>query len=187
MSAASGWGRDHLLACRVIIRPQRPNILPILSKYSKSSDTTSSAEIAKFLKGPDSNMHFQRSEHSLVRDFGYNISLAQTWSALGAFEGDRDADRTSYAIVPSNSEHSDTDSHDADSDDADSHDTDSDVPMDTEFDGGRITRARGAREGSSKPIAHSVFVPSRTIHIDSSSPRPPSSSDASSAGYIEKK
>lgn len=31
MSAASGWGRDHLLACRVIIRPQRPNILPILS------------------------------------------------------------------------------------------------------------------------------------------------------------
>ncbi|CDM29289.1 hypothetical protein DTO013E5_5979 [Penicillium roqueforti] len=143
MSAASGWGRDHLLACRVIIRPQRPNILPILSQHFKYSDTTSSVDITKFLGGPDSNTHFQKSEHSLVRDFGYSISLAQTWSALGAFKGDRDAKRTGYAIAPGNSEHSDTESDGADSD----------VPMATEFDGGRITRAkgRGAREESSEP------------------------------------
>lgn len=104
MAPTSGWRRDHLLACRVIVRQTRPYILPILDQHSESSDTTSPVEILNFVNGPESGKHLQKSEHSLVRDFGYSISLAQTWAALAAFKGDRDAQRTRHSTGPSNSD-----------------------------------------------------------------------------------
>ncbi|KXG54519.1 uncharacterized protein PGRI_076630 [Penicillium griseofulvum] len=90
---ASQWKRDHLLACHVIVQKQRHRIPPILEEHSESSDAMSSVEIQNFVKGPKDINHFQQSEHSLVRDFGYSTSLAQTWSALATFKGDRDPQR----------------------------------------------------------------------------------------------
>ena len=140
MAPASGWRRDHLLVCRVTVRQTRPYILPILDQYSESSGATSPVEIRNFVNGPESGKHLQKIEHRLVRDFGYSISLAQTWAALAAFKGDRDAQRTHQSNGPSNSNDG---SHYEESN------ADSDVSMDTESDGdskARSTRARRARQ-----------------------------------------
>jgi hypothetical protein len=85
--AASEWGRDHLFACRVIRRSTQPNVLPILAEYSFASDLLSSAEINKFLKGPETT-YTTRSEHHLVRDTQYGISLGQIWAAMALFQSE---------------------------------------------------------------------------------------------------
>ncbi|KAJ5640343.1 uncharacterized protein N7484_008205 [Penicillium longicatenatum] len=66
--AASAWCRDHLFACQVIRRD---------TQY----DMRSFPDIHAFLKGPDSTYSSQ-SEHGLVRDSGYSLSLAQIWAAM---------------------------------------------------------------------------------------------------------
>ncbi|CAI7603769.1 unnamed protein product [Penicillium glandicola] len=163
MAPASGWGRDHLLAC-------------LLSEHSDPSDARSSAEIQNFVKGPDSENHFQKSEHSLVRDFGYSISLAQTWAALAAFKGNRDAQRTHDSIDPRDS---DSGNHSEDSN------TDPDYLMDIESDGGSDsgTRGRPAREVSN--ATDPEFVHSGEMQVASSSPQASSEGGASSTGHID--
>ncbi|KAJ6185812.1 hypothetical protein N7519_007113 [Penicillium mononematosum] len=176
MTSASGWGRKHLLACRVVVRQARHNILPILSPYSKSSDTTSPVEIVKFVNGPDHIQHFERSEHSLVRDFGYSISLAQTWAALAAFKGSRDSQRTQQSIGPSNS---DDGNHSEDSN------ADYDSLMDTESDGDGNSGGMGRPAREIRPSRDSEFVHSGEMQVGSSSPQAASSQDASSTGHID--
>lgn len=147
-------------------------------QHFKYSDTTSSVDITKFLGGPDSNTHFQKSEHSLVRDFGYSISLAQTWSALGALRVIvtlRGQDMQLPPAIPN-------------------------IPIPNLM--ARILmfqwllnstvaaslglRGEGRVKNHLNQPSPSECVPSGTIQVASSSPRAPSSSDASSAGYIEK-
>lgn len=79
--AASEWGRDHLFACRVIRRDTQHNVLPFLAEYKCPSDMKFSPEIHAFLRGPDQT-YMSQSEHGLVRDSGYGISLAQIWAAM---------------------------------------------------------------------------------------------------------
>ncbi|CAI7665715.1 unnamed protein product [Penicillium palitans] len=158
MAPASGWRRDHLLACRVTVRQTRPYILPILDQYSESSDATSPVEIRNFVNGPESVKHLQKT--------------------LAAFKDDRDAQRTHQSNGPSNSNDG---SHYEESN------ADSDVSMDTESDGdskARSTRARRARQETPDETT-SAFVPSGTMQVASSSPRAESSHSASSTGYIE--
>lgn len=87
--SASGWGRHHLLACRVVRRDPQRSVLAMLSQFTQPSDLLSSAEIIKFLNGPDAN-DLTRSEHSLVRDSTCGISLAQAWSSMAMFRGGQD-------------------------------------------------------------------------------------------------
>ncbi|KKK13636.1 hypothetical protein P175DRAFT_0556954 [Aspergillus ochraceoroseus IBT 24754] len=90
--AASEWGRDHLFACRVIRRETQHNILPFLSEYKSPPDVEFSSEIHAFLRGPDST-YLSQSEHGLVRDSGYGISLAQIWAAMAMIKAQKDLRR----------------------------------------------------------------------------------------------
>ncbi|PNY26775.1 Uncharacterized protein TCAP_03288, partial [Tolypocladium capitatum] len=85
-AAASDWGRHHLFACRVVRRVAQRNVLPMLSDYTLPSDARSSAEIIKFLDGPES-IHMAQSEHRLVRDPGCGHSLGQVRRATSDDEG----------------------------------------------------------------------------------------------------
>lgn len=88
--AASGWGRSHLLACRVVRREPQRNVLPILSQWSMASDVQSSSdEIRAFLQGPNS-IFMAQSEHHLAWGSNCGISLAQIWAAMAMFKGSRD-------------------------------------------------------------------------------------------------
>jgi hypothetical protein len=175
MTSASGWGFDHLLACRVVVREARQQILPILSPYSKSSDTMGPVEIVKFVDGPD-YLHFEKSEHSLVRNFGYSISLAQTWAALAAFKGNRDFQRTQQSIDASNS---DDGSHSG------MEYSDSDFPMDIDSDGDNDARTSGRPARERKTNQNPAFVHSGEMQVASSSPHAASSHSASSTGHID--
>lgn len=89
-AAASGWGRRHLLACRGLRREPQPNLLPTLSQHIAPSDMQPLPdEIRAFLQGPDLGL-MDQSEHSLMRNLGHPISLAQIWSAMATFNGSQD-------------------------------------------------------------------------------------------------
>jgi hypothetical protein len=94
--AASDWDRSHLFACRVICRSARPNVLPILAGHSHLSDILS-PEISKFVKGPKPD-YFTRSEHYLVRDNQYGMSLGQIWAAMATIRGPQDNRITDFRI-----------------------------------------------------------------------------------------
>ncbi|KAF9885864.1 hypothetical protein FE257_012336 [Aspergillus nanangensis] len=81
---ASYWGREHLFACRLIRRKTPHSVLPVISKYTKSSDLSSPPppQITNFLNGPPDQKYMSQSEHQLVRNPAYGISLGQVWSAL---------------------------------------------------------------------------------------------------------
>lgn len=106
--AASDWGREHLFACRVIRRYAQPNILPILAEYTQHSDLMSSAEIVKFVEGPKS-AYMTRSEHHLVRDIEYGISLGQTWAAMAKLRAEQDNPRRDMLIDAEDGDESDDD------------------------------------------------------------------------------
>jgi hypothetical protein len=90
-AAASNWGRQHLLACRVIRRQKLDRILPLLANYHRTSlDTRRGSfppEIDKFLSGPTTKHEFL-SEHQLIREYG--VSLGQTWASLATFKDPKD-------------------------------------------------------------------------------------------------
>ncbi|KXG52851.1 uncharacterized protein PGRI_081070 [Penicillium griseofulvum] len=62
---ASEWGRGHLFACRVIRRPTQRSVLPVLSNYTRPSDSKSSPEIINFVNGPPDLTYMTQSEHQL--------------------------------------------------------------------------------------------------------------------------
>jgi len=51
--ASSDWGRPHLLACRVLRREPKRNLLPILSQHTPVDLRSVLDEIRAFLQGPD--------------------------------------------------------------------------------------------------------------------------------------
>ncbi|KAM4064391.1 hypothetical protein HRG_012714 [Hirsutella rhossiliensis] len=77
---ASQWGREHLLACRIIRRDTQSTILPILSQSCRPMDAQYSTEIQKFLDA--------QSEHQLVHSYG--VSLGQVWAAMSMLSGPGD-------------------------------------------------------------------------------------------------
>ncbi|KAH8650721.1 hypothetical protein BGZ61DRAFT_469240 [Ilyonectria robusta] len=79
--AASDWRREHLLACRVICRPKREILLPVLLKH-QFPQRQPPDQIAAFIDGPDDEHTFS-SEHRLIREYG--VSLGQAFSALSHF------------------------------------------------------------------------------------------------------
>ncbi|KAK5987034.1 hypothetical protein PT974_11150 [Cladobotryum mycophilum] len=80
---ASSWSRQHLLACRVICRPRRGIVLPLVANYNTFSGNQQwPMEMQRFINGPQID-HRNRSEHFLVRQYG--ASLGQVWAALGKF------------------------------------------------------------------------------------------------------
>lgn len=85
-AAASGWGRRHLLACRVVRREPQPNVLPILSHYTPSDRKRLPDEIEAFLEGPDLGL-MDQSEHSLVRNLGHPISFGSNLVSDGYLQG----------------------------------------------------------------------------------------------------
>ncbi|KAJ5129801.1 uncharacterized protein N7515_005840 [Penicillium bovifimosum] len=92
---------DHLFACRVLRTRARSDILPVLSEHLPSSlDLRSYPEIEKFLDGP-TRSHLGLSEHHLVRDPTYGISLGQVWGALAIFEGSKKRRGIDSSKVPS--------------------------------------------------------------------------------------
>jgi hypothetical protein len=154
--AASGWGRPHLLACRVVRRDPQRNILPILSKYAIPSDVQSpSDEIQAFLRGPDSTFMTQ-SEHYLVRRSNCGISLAQIWAAMAMFKGNqgRSARDISTTILGQNESERDND------------------------DGARPKRLR-------RQTSQPYFTDSGGIRVGSSSPLPDGSQDGSDRSYVD--
>ncbi|GLA56127.1 hypothetical protein AnigIFM63604_004665, partial [Aspergillus niger] len=105
--SASDWGRQHLLACRVVRRDLQRSVLPLLSQFTQPSDLSSSTEISRFIDGPSAN-DLTRSEHSLVRNSTCGVSLAQAWSSMAMFKGGQDGRRND--IVDSTEEENKSDS-----------------------------------------------------------------------------
>ncbi|KAG6001013.1 hypothetical protein E4U21_004769 [Claviceps maximensis] len=82
-SAASNWGRQHLIACRVICHPTRHSVSPFLDQYNVSTESQHPSEIKQLLDGPNSG-DLDQSEHYLAHKYGI---LGQLWAALAIFKG----------------------------------------------------------------------------------------------------
>lgn len=81
---ASQWGRDELLAARVIRRSTRPMVLPMLRPTSLPLDTRGPSEIKLFIEGPKPGQ-LALCEHHLVHHHG--SSLGGVWAALAKLAG----------------------------------------------------------------------------------------------------
>ncbi|KAL1849858.1 hypothetical protein VTK73DRAFT_9800 [Phialemonium thermophilum] len=78
----SRWGRQHLLACRVIVRSSHDPILPRISSYVDSvwnRETDLPGAIAALIDGPEIS-YKGLGERQLVGLYG--VSLGQVWVAL---------------------------------------------------------------------------------------------------------
>jgi hypothetical protein len=159
--SASHWGRSHLLACRVVRREPQANLLPAISKYTGNTDLQSPPdEIKAFLQGPDP-AHMTQSEHFLVRQSGYGISLGQVWAAMAMLKQRTDKQEIRHPQAQ---------------DEADCE------PDDTTEESPPKPRLR-------KGTFNAEFTDSSTMQVDSSSPLPLSSSfhgsQTSSLGYVD--
>lgn len=81
---ASQWGREHLLACRVIRKDPQSTILPIISPFCRPVDVQYPPDIEKSIDGPK-NDDIMQSEHLLVHTHG--VSLGQVWAAMAMLLG----------------------------------------------------------------------------------------------------
>lgn len=155
--SASSWGRAHLLGCRVVRREPLHNLLPILSQYTPSTAQPLSDEITAFLQGPDLTL-MAESEHNLVRNLSYGISLAQIWAAMAMFKGSQDRRVRDLSIIQREDE----------------------GELDNDAAGRQSTRIR-------RQIVQPDFIDSSEIHF-SSSPSQGSlhgGSQGSSLGYVD--
>ncbi|KAJ5406102.1 hypothetical protein N7465_007386 [Penicillium sp. CMV-2018d] len=161
--AASHWDRSHLLACRVIRRESRRNVLPILSQHIYPSDVQDSTadEIKAFLRGPEPEF-MTESEHYLVRGSNSGISLGQIWAAMATFKGSQDRRRRDL------------------SDNPEKEYGESDGRID-ERDGEAEPRPKRARGYTSQED----YVNSSTMQVGSSSPPHSGSHGTSSLDYVD--
>lgn len=91
--SASKWGREHLIACRVIQRRGRGKILPILKAYApKPNDLKYQAEwnnIQPLIDGPSKDDLRNKSRRELEREHPH---LGTVWSALAKCLASRELD-----------------------------------------------------------------------------------------------
>ncbi|KAJ5500918.1 hypothetical protein N7527_012039 [Penicillium freii] len=155
--SASSWGRAHLLGCRVVRREPLHNLLPILSQYTPSEWPPLSNEITSFLQGPDLTL-MAESEHSLVRNSSYGISLAQIWAAMAMFKGGQDRRVRDLSITQREDE----------------------SELGNDAAGRQSTRVR-------RQIVQPDFIDSSEIHFSSSPPQGSlhGGSQGSSLGYVD--
>ncbi|KAK1754066.1 hypothetical protein QBC47DRAFT_385523 [Echria macrotheca] len=156
LDSASKWRRQHLLACRVIVKTGNPPaILPILQN-STTKDETWPPFIRNFIDGPPATAGAlgETPEHRYVR-LCEPSSLGSLWAALGEFYRYKPVDQ-SYES-----------------------DNDSDVSMAS---GTSLPPATRPRSRPQQP--HPGFVNSSTMQVGSSSPQSSSSSHPGSV-YID--
>lgn len=79
--SGSSWGREHLIACRVLVSATQHHVLPVPGPGNQPGTFR---QIAKFIDGPTAPDFYLQSEHQLLRSAGNDWSLGQIWAALAA-------------------------------------------------------------------------------------------------------
>ncbi|OAA58131.1 hypothetical protein LEL_10896 [Akanthomyces lecanii RCEF 1005] len=160
---ASKWGREQLLACR-LIRKTRCDTLPLLESLETTIPGNLGPEIQQFIEGPDP-AHMGWSEFGLVRHYG--PSLGQVWAGLAMFQGPQERRQPAVA-----------DSHGGDGGCGGVFGGGIESESEAEFAGRRGKRIR--RNTLQEP-----FTDSGHMQVGSSSPLAEGSQGASSIGYID--
>ena len=93
----SKWGRQHLLACRVIGHPSQDAVLPGLKGHAGEFDEALPTEILDLIEGPHPD-HMKWTEHELVHEYG--VSLGQTWAALRPFKSPTNVEPSERPATP---------------------------------------------------------------------------------------
>lgn len=163
---ASKWGREQLLACR-LIRKTQCDTLPLLESLETTIPVNLGPEIQQFIEGPDPE-HMSWSEFGLVRHYG--PSLGQVWAGLAMFQGPQERRQPVVA--------------ESDGSDGGDGGCGGDLGGGTESEGeAEFAERKGKR--IRRNTLQEPFADSRHMQVGSSSPLAEGSQGASSIGYID--